>query len=106
MGKKNLSIQDECNAFIEHFGFKEVYGLVREIDEFYRLFDVEPGDDWVQEEIKEDEENTRIVRCVRSCYLLSRIAVLYSGKMLLIKTKFPDFYTRLIKHVKDNKLEG
>jgi hypothetical protein len=106
MSKKLRDMVQETEEFIEHFGIQGVQALIKEVYEFYELYDVDEIDDWVAHYVKGDAENVRNVRMIRSVYLVSRMAEFLSGKLVLVKTKFPNFYKRLEKYVKENNIEA
>lgn len=97
--RKKRPIEDEINDMMEEYGARHICGLIREIYEFYELYDVDENDDWIEKQV--GAENAREVRIIRTCYLLSRMAELHAGMLIGIRTKYPMLYKRLHKHIEE-----
>ncbi len=91
--RKKKSLEQQIDEIIGIFGIKEINTFFEDCYELLKLFDVEPGNDWVEIEVgKEDRDN---VRLIRTAYILSRMAERHTGRLLLVKTACPLLYLKL-----------
>lgn len=101
MKNKSQIINEEAAEFIDFMGDRDIIRFMEILDTYYKMFDVEEDGDWVADEV--GVENAAMVRMIRTCLLFSKIAELFSGKLMLIKMKFPMFYKRVYDHVRKNE---
>ncbi len=93
MGKKSL--QDEINEFLMVWDCETMNGFFREIADLFDLYNVEEEDDWVKDEVGDEDERT--IRLIRTVYLISRIAEFHAGKLCTLKMQFRDLWKRMIQ---------
>lgn len=91
--KINRSLEEEINEFLEMWDCKQQVAFLRDIIPLFELYDVNEEDDWVKEAV--GEENERNIRLIRTVYLISKIAENHTGKLTLIKIKYPKLYRKM-----------
>ncbi len=103
--KPKKTLEDEINAFLQIWNNDDLLSLIKELSEIFELYDVSDDDDWIKLNSNEDHATVRIVRTV---YLISRIAELFSGKLCITKIQVPRLYERLEQSVIEaaQKMEG
>ena len=94
MAKK--SIEEDINSFLEKWDCEQLTKFLRDITPLFELYDVDQEEDWVKEEV--GEENERNVRLIRTVYLVSRIAEFHSGALASIRVSFPRMWERMEKN--------
>lgn len=91
--RKKSTLEDDINKFLEIWGVDDMLDFIRELGSVYELYDVNEDDDWVTNKVgKENESNVRIVRTV---YIISRMAEMFSGKLCVTKMNLPLLHKRL-----------
>jgi hypothetical protein len=90
---KPKEVVDEINDFLAIWDSQAMVNFLRDIIPLFELYDVEEEDDWVKNEVGEDNE--RNVRLIRTVYLISKISMQYSGKLSLLKMRFRDLWSRM-----------
>lgn len=91
MGKHSL--EEEVNKFLELWDLDQIRSLLGELAHIYELYDV-GEDDWVQQVVG-DEEDARLVRLIRTVYLVSRLADFHAGRLVRIRTEFRGLWKRM-----------
>lgn len=85
--------EEEINAFLEIWGIDDLLKLIEELSLIFETYHIEDSDIPIFDgKTKEEIANIRIIRTV---YLISRIAELYSGKLCITKIKVPRLYENL-----------
>lgn len=95
---KHRTLEEEINAFIDNWDWKQQVEFLKDIIPLFDLYDVSDEDDWVKEKIGNDEENLRTVRLIRTVYLVSKIAYFHASKMCSINVEFKDLWKKMEKH--------
>jgi hypothetical protein len=95
--KKKLTVEQEISLFLETWDVKQMMSFLKEIMELAELFDVDETDDWVKDAVGED--NCRNVRLTKAAYIISRISMFHTGKLLSVRTDFPHLWERMEKSV-------
>lgn len=85
--------EDRINDFLTYWDCEKNTAFLRDIGPLLELYDVDESDDWVKNEVGEDNE--RNVRLVRTVYLMSRLADLHAGEFVAIKCQFKGLWKRL-----------
>jgi len=99
MGKKK-TLEQEINEFFQVCHADKLCDFLRDIIPLFELYDVQDENDWVKDEV--GEENERNVRMIRTVYLMSRLAEFQSGMLCTIRAQFKDLYKRMEK---ENQVE-
>ncbi len=92
--KDKFSIETEINRFLDSWGIEEMTNFMNEILPLVDLYHID-DEDWVSEIV--GEENTTTVRIVRTVYLTSRIAEIFSGKFCTINIKHKNLWKKMEK---------
>lgn len=95
MAKQTL--EEEINAFVDMWGYKEQIAFFRDSVPLMELYDVVEGDDWVHDSVGGDIENARTVRMLRTVYLVSRLAEFHAGLLCTINVRFKNLWKRMEK---------
>ena len=95
------TIEDQISGFFMMLGSDGLIQLLRDIIPLFELYDLEDENDWVAEEV--GEENQRNVRLIRTVYLISRLADIHAGKLCRLNIKFKDLWKKMRKHTEDSK---
>lgn len=93
MKKIKRTLNEETLDFINFLTDKDTIEFMQILDDYYKAFDVEENNDWVAEEV--GKENATLIRMIKTCVMFSQIAELYTGKLLIIKTKFPMYFKKM-----------
>lgn len=99
MAKKD--IEEEIREFLQLWPAQQMIDFLRDIIPLFELFDVDDENDWVLEEVGEDNEQN--VRLVRFIYLVSRIAEKHTGRLARVKSSHPKLCNRLEEIAKQFK---
>lgn len=91
--KKRKPIREEVNEVIEIFDYKTLVSMFQEIQELLQLYDVTEDEDWLENLVGEDSRDE--VRLIRTCYIASRMAERFAGRLCMLKMKHPNFWKRL-----------
>lgn len=89
------NIENEINDFVNEWDLRQMMKFVTDIAEIYHLYDCDDEQDWVKDEV--GEENAVDVRLIRTVYLLSKLADEHSPKLATVKFKFNKLWKRLEK---------
>lgn len=84
------SLETQINKFLQIWDCDQMQAFLRDIQPLFELYDVDEHDDWVKQEVGEEDE--RNVRLVRTVYLVSRIAEVHAGRLASIKMNFKDIW--------------
>lgn len=91
--KKNKTLEDEINDFLEVWDCNQQVAFLRDIIPLFELYDVDEEDDWVRNAV--GEENERNVRLIRTVYLISKIAECHASKLAYMKINFKELWKRM-----------
>lgn len=91
--KKN--IEHELNEFLEEWDVQKLVAFLKDIMPLCELYNVSEDDDWVKDIVGEDGHKD--IRLLRTMYLMSKIAENHSGKLAILRSKFPRLYERMEK---------
>lgn len=92
---RKKTIEDEINAFFEKWDVIQQVGFLRDIIPLFELYDVEDENDWVKENVGDDEDNLRNVRLIRTVYLVSRIADFHASRLCSINIEFKNLWKKM-----------
>lgn len=90
---KKKDINETINDALNDWDCDQQIAFLRDIIPLFELYDVEDEDDWVKNQV--GEENERNVRLIRTVYLISRIAEFHTGKLVSFKCKYPGLYKKM-----------
>ena len=93
--KKKKTIEDGINEFLTIWGYEQMASFLRDIVHLFKLYDVEDENDWVNQEV--GEENATDIRLIRTVYLISRIADFHAGTLCTLKIKYKELWNRMEK---------
>ena len=97
--KKNKSIEEEINEFIDFWDLKKMNSFMEAIIDILQLYDVDEEDDWVQRRIGGDASETQNVRMIRTVYLMSKFAEFNAGRLCMINACFKNLWKKMEKEV-------
>lgn len=88
---KKKPIEELLEDAIKVWGIDEMMSFLQDIFEIYKLYDVDPDDDWMQS-LGEDYQT---IRLIRSIYLISKLSENHAGKLCAFSVKFPKLHKKL-----------
>lgn len=91
------TLEEEINDFLDVWDCKKFTKFLRDLFPIYELYNVEEDFDWVQEAVGGDEEETRVIRLIRTAYLMSKISDQYASTMCVAKGRHGSLYKRMEK---------
>lgn len=94
MAKKKTELHQDAEKILEQFGPNELYNFLQDTYKLFELYNVEPGDDWVERAIKADD--VQGVRLARTAVLLSVIADEHASALSWIARKYPKFWHKAL----------
>jgi hypothetical protein len=103
--RRQKTLNDQLNAFLELWGANEMIQLLKDILPFFELYDVDEHDDWVEKRVgKEDTQNVRLARTI---YLISKFCAHHTGRMARTNCEFKDLWIKMEKiHEEFQKTES
>jgi hypothetical protein len=89
------NFEKEINEFIEDWDVHRLIEFLKDIIPLCELYNVTIEKDWVKDIV--GEETHKDIRLIRTVYLISKIAENHSGKLALIRSKYPRLCQRMEK---------
>ena len=99
--KKKITLEQEISLFLESWNLQQMKSFLTEILDIAELYNVEDGDDWVEDKVGVD--NASNVRLVRTVYCISRLAEFHIGKLLKMKVDFPHIWERIKQQAEEQR---
>lgn len=105
MGKK-LTIAEEINAFLEMWDCKQIISFLRDMIPLFDVYNIDDESDWIEDITNGDEEEARVLRLIRTVYLISKLCDHHAGRMCQMNIKFKDLYKRMEKNGIGKEIEN